>query len=688
MQDGGWVLQDFVVLIGMASLVATVFHYLKLPPVVGFLLSGILIGPGVFGWIKDPINTHSLTETVAVLLMFTIGLEFSIKKLKRYSQHFLKLGLFQVVLSIIVFLCVGLFGIKVSLEKALFFSFVLSLSSTAVVFKLLIEKSETESSHGQASTSILLFQDLAIIPMMLLLPILSSSGGTNLFEFNSLALFLGKSAVVLALIYFGSEYIVPVVLMKVAKTKSQEIFFFSILFLCIATAYFMGELGFSLSLGAFIAGLLISDSQYGKQALSDFLPFRDILLGIFFVNMGMLLDTQFLMDNFASIMQFSIGFILIKSFVIYTLVWFWTNSHAIAAICGLLLSQSGEFGFLLFEEGVKLGIVNSNEMQFFIASAIFSISLTPFLHKFAPSFGYSEQYSRVIPENFTRVAKTLRKSIVKRFGSDLSFDKNSTDKLNGHTIIVGFGPTGKNVARVLTELKIPHVIIDMNPNTIAQNKSEANMLFGDATKTEILEKAHIHTAKMLVITIPGTKAIDAINTRVHQIRPDLHVVVRTQFIRQLDDIKQTKHTEFVVGEFETSIEVLIRVLKNYGIESKYIHDFVGSTRKFVHDLSQETYSLSDNTQRVSHWEIFNNISPLPLKEGVHETGKSLLELNIRKMTGASVIAVYRDEVGTSHPHPDFEIEAGDVLYLLGKQDQIDMAEDYLKISDEADEDIN
>lgn len=674
---GGKLLQDFVVLIGMASLVATVFHYLKLPPVVGFLLSGILIGPGSFGWIKDPINTHTLTETVAILLMFTIGLEFSIKKLQRYSQHFLKLGLLQVLMSIGIFFVIGKSALNVSVEKALFFSFVLSLSSTAVVFKLLIEGSETESSHGQASTSILLFQDLAIIPMMLLLPLLTASSDANLFDLSNLGMFLGKSAIVLAIIYFGSEYIVPLVLMKVAKTKSQEIFFFSILFLCIATASFMGSLGFSLSLGAFIAGLLISDSQYGKQALSDFLPFRDILLGIFFVNMGMLLDLNFLMNNLAEVLQFSFGFIILKSVIIYTLVWFWTNSHPIAAICGLLLSQSGEFGFLLFEEGVKLNIVDQTEMQFFIASAIISISLTPFLHKLAPKLGYSEQYSRVIPENFTRVAKTLRKSIVKRLGTDLSFDAAKAEKQTGHTIIVGFGPTGQNVARVLEELKIPFTIIDINPHTVKDNKKESNIIFGDASKTEILEKANIHTAKMMVITIPGTKAIDAINTRVHQIRPDLQVVVRTQFIQQLDDIKQTQHTEFVVGEFETSIEVLIRVLKNYGIESKYIHDFVGSTRKFVHDLSEKTYNFSDRKQRISHWEIFNNISPLQIKKELHETSKSLLELNIRKMTGASVIAVYREGFGTNHPHPDFEIEDGDILYLLGKQDQIEMAEEYL-----------
>lgn len=669
-------LQDFVILIGMASLVATVFHYLKLPPVVGFLLSGILIGPGGFSWIKDPLNNHVLTEVVAIFLMFTIGLEFSIKKLKRYSQHFLRLGLFQVCLSILVFFAIGYWGLNLSTSKSIFLSFVLSLSSTAVVFKLLIEKSETESSHGQASTSILLFQDLAIIPMMLLLPLLGASSSATSFGLGAFGVFAMKSVLVLALIYFGSEYIVPFALMRVAKTKSQEIFFFSILFLCIATAYFMGSLGFSLSLGAFIAGLLVSDSPYGKQALSEFLPLRDIMLGIFFVNMGMLLDVSFVIDNFRSVVEFSLALVLVKGLIIYALVWFWTSSHAIAALCGLLLGQTGEFGFLLFEEGIRLGLVSAREMQFFIASAIFSISLTPFLHRLSPKLSYSEKYSRVVPENFTRVAKSLRKSIVQRFGQDTRFDSDAGNTQNGHTIIVGYGPTGQSVARVLNQLKIPYIVIDINPSTIT-NKKDPRYLFGDATKTEILEKAHIHTAKMMVITIPGTKQIDAINTRVHQMRPDLHVIVRTQYIQQLDDIQKTQHTDFVVGEFETSIEVLIRVLKNYGVESNDIHSFVGSTRKFVHDLSKHEFTVNQSHINASHWEIFSNIRPLKLDKEIHEVDKSLLELNIRKMTGASVIAVYRESFGTQHPHSDFMIEDGDILYLLGKKDQLEMVENYL-----------
>jgi CPA2 family monovalent cation:H+ antiporter-2 len=660
----------------MASLVATIFHYIKLPPVVGFLLSGILIGPGSFAWIKDPINTHALTETVAVLLMFTIGLEFSIKKLKKYSQHFLKLGLLQVVLSIIYFFLVSYFGLSTSIEKAIFYSFALSLSSTAVVFKILIENSEMESSHGQASTSILLFQDLAIIPMMLLLPLLGETG-PSLFDMQSLLIFAGKSIGVLALIYFGSEYIIPIVLEKVAKTKNQEIFFFSILFLCIATAYLMGAIGFSYSLGAFIAGLLVSDSAYGKQALSDFLPFRDILLGVFFVNIGMLLDVNFLMENFIPILRFGIGFILVKSIIIYGIVWFWTSSHAIAAICGLLLSQSGEFGFLLFEEGVKLKIVDSQEMQFFIAASVISLSLTPFLYKLASRLSYNEQYSKVLPEQFTRVAKSLRKSLVQRLGNDLRFDNADNEKLNGHTIIIGFGPTGQSVARVLTELSIPYQVIELNPSTVKNAKADNNIIYGDATKTEILEKAGIHNAKLLVITIPGTKAIDAISIRAHHMRPDLPLIVRTQYLKQVDEISKNSNTDFVVGEFETSIEVLIRVLKNYGVESSDINNFVGSTRKFVHDLSMESFHFQKNEQRHSHWEIFNNIRPLVIKEDIHETGKSLSELNIRKMTGASVIAVYREDRGTSHPHPDYVIEAGDVLYVLGNSEHVEMLSNYL-----------
>ncbi len=668
---------DFIIVLGLATIVATLFYSVRLPPIVGFLMAGIIAGPFGLKLVHSSLDVKYVTEIAAFLLMFTLGLEFSFKRLTESRRALFAYGTSQVVGTVGIIAVLLHFCLNMNWPKSLFIGFLVALSSTATVFKILQDNRETETNYGQVSISILLFQDLAVIPMVLILPFLAHTSvieGHLLDQLTSLSLRLASTVLV---VWVFSKYLVPGLLNRVARTGSREIFFFCILFICAGTAYLISYLGLSMTLGAFIAGMMISESPYGKQATSDFIPLRDNFLGLFFVSIGMLLDLSFVMQKFAPVVSLSLAMILVKVIVIYSALWFLGNPSSLALITALILCQVGEFSFILVEEGLKLNLLSANERQYFLTMSVMSLAATPFFLRLAPKVGIATQYQQFLPKQITKFAETIRSSLSSYAPKHIGFN-NPKEKMSGHTIIVGFGIAGQNLARSLKALSLPYQIIEMNSETVNRFRKEEPIFFGDAVSPEILKKANIETARLVVITVAGSKVMESALASVHRWRPDIRVILRAQYLRELTNLRLSNKTDVVMGEVETTLEILTRVLTEYGADPAKIHDLNTKTRKSIQENAK--YSLESLTPHIQlpGWQVISNMRPIILGPEHKAIGKTLLELNLRQITGASVISVTRAALGTTHPHPDFVFEAGDVVYILGTSAELDLGENYLK----------
>ncbi|MDZ4661092.1 MAG: cation:proton antiporter [Pseudomonadota bacterium] len=668
---------DFIIVLGVATVVATLFYSVRLPPIVGFLMAGIIAGPHGLKLVHSSLDVKYVTEIAAFLLMFTLGLEFSFKRLTESRRALLAYGTAQVVGTVVIISGLLHLFLEMTWPKSLFIGFLVALSSTATVFKILQDNRETETNYGQVSISILLFQDLAVIPMVLILPFLAQTAVTESNLLSQLYSIATRLVGTILLVGVFSKYLVPGLLNRVARTGSREIFFFCILFICAGTAYLINYLGLSLTLGAFIAGMMISESPYGKQATSDFIPLRDNFLGLFFVSIGMLLDLSFIVQKFGSVVSLSLGMILVKVLVIYSALWFLGNPSSLALITGLILCQVGEFSFILVEEGLKLNLISANERQYFLTMSVMSLAATPFFLRLAPRVGLATQYQQFLPKQITKFAETLRSSI-SRFAAAGGGFNTPKERMSGHTIIIGFGIAGQNLARSLKVLNLPYQIIEMNADTVNRFRKEEPIFFGDAASAEILRKANIETARLVVLTVAGSKIMESALAAVHRLRPDIRIILRAQYLRELSDLRLSSKTDVVMGEVETTLEILTRVLTEYGADPAKIYELNTKTRKSIQENAKYSLeSLSANIH-LPGWQVISNMRPISLGSEHKAVGKTLLELNLRQITGASVVSVFRAVLGTTHPHPDFVFETGDIVYVLGTSAELDLAENYFK----------
>jgi len=656
--------QDLLIILGSATFVAIIFHALKLPTVMAFLATGILIGPHSLGLISSTPNAQLMTEICAILLLFTIGLEFSFARLKQLRRPFFGLGFPQVGVTILVSAAIVAYVFKFAPNKAIFIGFMVALSSTATVIKLLTDSRDLGSPYADSTLGVLIFQDLAVIPMILALPLLA---GVENFQFSAQT-FVTKVLVSIVGLWVGSRYIIPVVLHRVAQTRSRELFFFCIIFFCFGAAFLFEQLGFSLSLGAFLAGILISESPYGKQATSDLMPLRDNFLGIFFVSIGMLLDVSFVQQNIATLAMIIPAVIILKVLIIYLLGRLIRKTHQSALFTGLILFQLGEFSFILANSGLQLGLLSNVELQYFLSTAIVTLALTPLFYKLAPTLAYKEFYQALIPKKLR--AQTKAKTDTR---------PDAPAPVNTKTIIIGYGISGQNLATALKALNIPYCIIDTNPQTVKKfSRLGDKIYFGDASRMEILDQAGIESARLVVITVAGSKWIDPIVRSIHKVRPDLRVLIRIEYLRDAKTFKERENVDLVVGEFETGIELLTRALGHYGVESEQIHSFVQSSRK---KLAESEGALAHSLRRhleLPTWEALNALQPVVVHAGEFAVGKTILDLDLRRKTGANIVVIYREGFGSQMPNPDFTIAKEDVVYLIGKPESLEQGAAHLK----------
>ncbi|OFZ12527.1 MAG: hypothetical protein A2Z20_11480 [Bdellovibrionales bacterium RBG_16_40_8] len=572
-------LANALVLLGAAILVATIFHSMKLPPIVAFISAGVLVGPSGFGLISSMPQVDTLTEIAAMLLMFTIGLEFSFKDLANFRRALLVLGVGQVLLTISLFTILFWLAFSMPIEKAIFVSFLVAPSSTAVVLKLLYDNRDFESPYGKATFSILLLQDLAIIPMIVAIPFLVSTRSVTTSIFDSILPVLLLISLVGLLFFILSKYVLPYIFYRVSQTRNREIFFFSVLFIFMGTATLLNTIGLSLSLGAFLAGMLLSGSHYSKQATAEILPLRDSFMSLFFVAIGMMLDLKFLFNNFHQILLLGLLVVALKSLIIFSVTWFSGNTGSVARAVTALLFQFGEFSFILAELGVKNQLLREREQQIFVAISIASLTITPLLYSRLSWFMHNKKLDSSLPASLVSIATSFRERL-KTFRRPLNLDEIATEKMiENHVIIIGFGVAGQSLCRVLHHLKIPFQVIEINAETVRIHANQIPIVFGDAANPQLLKKVGIEKARLVVVVTSGINMLEPVYSSIKQLNPTVRVIARTNYIQDLQRFKQVENTKFIVSELETTLKLISETMHEFKIEETLINDVVNELRK-------------------------------------------------------------------------------------------------------------
>lgn len=646
-------LAQALTVLAAALAVALVSARVKIPPVVGFLLAGVLIGPSALGLVHEIERVEVFAEIGVVLLLFVIGLELNPAEMKGLGRSFLLGGSLQWGLTTALTTGVGLaFGLP--LVNALFIGFVVSLSSTAVVLKEYQERRETVTPQGRTVLGVLLFQDLLIVPMIALTPVLA---GTIQASPSALAMRFGGALAAVIAVFFLGRVLMPRLARIVAGTRVRELFVLGALTTCLAMAWFTARLEFSLALGAFLAGLLIAETDYSHQVIADIGPFRDLFASIFFVSIGMLVDLELALANLPLLLGLALLLVVGKAVLAvfaFKLAGFVTR---IAVASGIALAQIGEFSFVLMEVGRAHNLLREGRFQFLLVAAVITVAMTPFLVRVGARAG-------VWAARLTG-------------GGTGDSGDTEIDELSGHVIIVGYGMNGSVLARVLGAVHIPHMVIELNPDTVRRARDESvRMMFGDASRREILRQAGVERARMVVFAISDYAALVNSVKATRELAPKVEVVVRTRMFTEIEELRQAGADQVVAEEFESAIEIFTRVLAAYHVPRNVI-------RAQTRVLRGEGYEMlraepeGEASQAVLEALEAGTTDIYRITSESAIAGRTLRQLDLRRRTGTSVIAVVRGE--ESHPSPpaDVELEAGDCLVLVGSHEQIDRAFQFL-----------
>ncbi|MBC2747164.1 MAG: potassium transporter KefB [ANME-2 cluster archaeon] len=641
------ILTDFVLIFSLSIGIVFLFHKLRIVPIVGYLVTGVIIGPSVIGLVKDQTMIELFAEIGVILLLFTIGIEFSLQELIRSRRTIVMGGGMQVLLTIVVVTLIALAAGQ-SMGIAIFLGFLVSMSSTAIVLRILSERAEMESPNGRVTISILIFQDLGIILMVLLVPLLAGTAGTS----SSAMIFsiLKALAIVLLLIVAG-RFIVPTVLYHIVRTQNRELFLLGMIVICLGTATLTSMAGLSLAIGAFIIGLIISESEFSHQALSEILPLRDVFNSLFFISIGMLLDLGFVLDNFSIILYVVIIIILIKFMLtMITTVVLKYPIHT-AFLVGLSLAQIGEFSFVLSLIGIQHGLLNNDIYQVFLASAILTMIATPFMIQMGPRI-----------EDF-----------ITRHGKESDHIRKETigSKIEKHVVIAGYGINGRNLSSVLSAVKIPFVVVEMNPEIVISEKRKGLPIFyGDASKEDILKLTNISKAKILVVAI-----CDAAHTRMmvknaRKLNPGIYIITRIRYVSELEELYELGADEVIPAEFETSIEIFSRVLSRYLIPKEEIQKNVERVRKDGYEMIRDIYHRPRSLDDLGHHLTNIELETFRVMGGSIADGKTLAELNLRKQWGFTVLAIQRGNDVLNNPDGEDKLLEDDIVVLMGNRERL------------------
>ena len=642
-------LRDLVVLLAAAIPIVFIFQKLSIPSIVGFLLAGVILGPHGAGVIASAEEVERIAELGVILLLFVIGLELSVGGMIRAGRAALLTGALQVLVTgAIVTGLAAVAGLPAA--EAVFIGFLLVHSSTAVALKILSDRGQTDALQGRLATSIAIFQDLCLVPMMLLVPVLAARQEMEVG--HVLTALLQAGAVVVAIVAV-TRLVFPAVLRQVARLRIGELFTGTVVLFCLGTAWLAGQLGLSLAFGALIAGLVISESDYSHQVVAQIVPFRDTFSSLFFMSIGMLLHVDFL---FAHIPQLALAvtvLVALKAGIIAFVVRALQGSLRVAVVVGVCLGQIGELAFVLARFALPYELLPETHYAAFVAVAVLSMLVTPLL---------------VTPVE--RLAFRLQGW----FGSPEQEGEPGADHLSGHVLIIGYGLNGRNLARVLRETGLAYRVVELNADIVTSARREREpILFGDATRPEVLRAAGVAWAHVIVVAISDPVSTRRIVALARERNPRATLIIRTRYVAEIDELYRLGASEVIPEEFETSVEIFARVLRRMHVPRNIITLQVDLIRQerygMLRGLRLPQQSLSD-IQQILAATLTETVLIQP---GSPADGGTIRDIGLRERAGVTIIAVVREGRALTNPAAGFQIAGGDVLVLLGSHAELDRA---------------
>jgi len=647
------ILRDLAVIFAGSLLVILVFYRFKLPALPGFIVAGILLGPNALGLVSDPQDVESLAEVGVIMLLFTIGIEFSLSRLREMGRQILVGGFSQMGFTVLATLAVGL-ALLGDWRLSLFLGFLIALSSTAIVLKVLTDTGEIDAPHGRLATGVLIFQDLCVVPIMLVLPFLA---GTAAGGPVGLLVALGKAALVVIGVILAARTVVPRALALILKTRSRELFLIAVILIGTLTALGTAAAGASLALGAFLAGLIISESDYGHQALAELMPFRDIFISLFFVAVGMLVQLDTIKTHIG-VTVLAVAVIMggktLSAAVGPALIGY---SGRVALLAGGAVSQIGEFSFVLAKEGRVAGFLPDLLYQQFLGVAVMTMLVTPFLLQGGPAI--LDALERVVP--LDRLLPGFRPRELAPVH----------EQVKDHVVIAGYGLNGRNLAAALRSISAPYLIVELNAQTVRKARTEGEPAFyGDATREEILRALGVARARMLVIAISDPAATRRMVRIAREINTKLYIITRTRYVVEIPELTRLGADAVIPEEFETSIEIFARVLARYNVPRDEIERLVSAIRASHYQAlrpgTRPRLTLSGALGAMPQMHV----ERIVLGEQAPAVGRTIADTGLRSKTGALILALRRGESDVATPSADFRLEAGDVLVVVGQPQQI------------------
>ena len=648
-----------LLLLGSAVLGVVAFRMLHLPPMLGYLAVGILIGPHALGLAENDATTHALAEFGVVFLMFSIGLEFSLSQLMAMRRVVFGLGMAQVLLTIVATMLFGWLiatqlpaSVRISWQAAFALGGALAMSSTAIVSKMLTERLELESPHGRKIIGILLFQDLAVVPLLILIPAL----GKNPEQLVPTLAWAGlKAVVVLVLLLFFGQKLMRKWFTLVVKRRSQELFMLNLLMITLGAAWITEKAGLSMALGAFVAGMLVSETQYKHQVEEDIKPFRDVLLGLFFITVGMLLNVALVIEHWPIVLILLVGPVLLKFALIALLAKLFGSSDGVAMRTGLALAQAGEFGFVLLNLTAGAALIDPFIIQLVLASMVLSMLAAPLI------IAKSDQIVMKVATNEWMMQSLQLTQLASR-----------TMALQKHVIVAGFGRSGQSLATLLSEEKVAYQALDLDPERVQEAQAAgANVAYGDAARRESLVAAGIYRASALVITYADTQSALKVLALVHEMAPALPVIVRSYDDTDLDLLRQAGAAEVVPEALEGSLMLASHALVMMGVPLRRVVHRVQSARDERYaSLRGYFHGASDAADDPEH--LYVRLHSVILRDDAGAVGKRIDQLELGEV-GAEVTTIRRGKQRldvTAHTL----LTAGDVVVLRGSADAVTRAE--------------
>lgn len=635
---------------GSAIVVIAICKRLSIPPVIGFIVTGLAIGPYMSGLAAhDELN--AISQLGVVFLLFVVGLDFTPERLKRLGHTLIVGGSMQTALTLSLAVIVSLTGI-ISLTKAILAAFIVIQSSTAIALKVYQERGEIRAPHAELSIGICLFQDIATVFLLILIPLLGVQAGG---EATGSLLIVGRNFLTLSAFVVAAYFSIPFLLKLVLGTGIRELVILLGLVLCLGFAGVSQNLGFSLALGSFICGLLLSKSEYHTQITTDIAPFKDVFLSLFFISIGMEYNWNFAIKHAGPIIILTFAIMIAKTVILFFTSKVLRFPLRTSLITSVGLSNIGEFGFVIMITSLSYGLLSKEEFQTLGSAAIYSMLLTPF---------------------FINVISKLTLHINERMAiSETISPPDNVPKV----VIVGYGLAGRHLTQVLRSATILYNVVEINGQIVKEARALGEpVLFGDATQRDILEYSGVKTAQVIVFLISERAALKASINITRQINPGILIMCRTRRMADIEPLMNAGADEVVSEEFETSIELFTIVLTRMHVPRNIIRAQTRVLREDGYEMFRVPAPVQGISDKLAAVLAAGTTDVFQVMEGQFAIGKSLQELALRTTTGVNVIAIVRNEKSMTNPPANFTLQQGDALVIVGSHAQIEATFNYLE----------